>query len=99
MRGRPSWSAGHMKIIVYVLFFGWIATCSSQHVASAAQSSVLQVSAQLRIPRAPGFFDYMIVDAPKHRLIVSHTGSNAVAFIDTSSGELERQLYVGAAHG
>jgi DNA-binding beta-propeller fold protein YncE len=51
------------------------------------------------IPRAAGFFDYMLIDRPMHRLIVSHTGSDSVAFLNTATGKVERQLYVGAAHG
>lgn len=51
------------------------------------------------IPRAVGFFDYMLIDRPMHRLIVSHTGSDSVAFVNTATGEVERQLYIGAAHG
>ena len=41
----------------------------------------------------------MLVDSGLHRLIVSHTGSDTVDFVDTNTGALERQIYVGATHG
>jgi DNA-binding beta-propeller fold protein YncE len=66
--------------------------------ANAAENP-LKAQPPVIIPRAVGFFDYMLVDSREHRLIVSHTGSDTVDFIDTTTGALERQLYVGAAHG
>ena len=76
-----------------------VAAVASFASPSPAANTPLKALPPTVIPRAAGFFDYMIVDAPKHRLIVSHTGSDTVDFINTKTGALERQLYVGATHG
>lgn len=68
-------------------------------VQSSAGTLPLIAKPPTIVPRAPGFFDYMIVDQSAHRLIVSHTGSDSVAFVDSQTGAFERQLYIGAAHG
>jgi DNA-binding beta-propeller fold protein YncE len=60
----------------------------------------LAPQAPVRIPKAPGSFDYMLVDAPKHRLLVAHTGSHAFAVLNSDTGALETQIYLtGAPHG
>jgi DNA-binding beta-propeller fold protein YncE len=75
------------------------AAVSLSAIPATAAQSPLKAQPPVVIPRAAGFFDYMLVDSPKHRLIVSHTGSDTVDFIDTQTGALERQIYIGAAHG
>jgi DNA-binding beta-propeller fold protein YncE len=60
----------------------------------------LTAQAPIRVPKAPGSFDYMLVDAPMHRLLVAHTGSQAFAVVNSDTGALETQIYLtGAPHG
>jgi len=62
--------------------------------------SPLQAQAPIRVPKAPGSFDYMLVDASLHRLLISHTGSHAFAIADANTGAIVRQLDLGGApHG
>jgi len=77
---------------------GWLGVITLLAAASVV-AGPLALHAPVVVPRAAGYFDYMTVDATRRRLIVSHTGSQAVAFLDVASGKLERQLYVGTAHG
>lgn len=65
-----------------------------------ANNSPLSVDAMLVIPRAVGYFDYMVIDQKLRRLIVAHTESQAVAFVDVDRKVLQREVYIGAApHG
>ena len=69
-------------------------------VLIAAAVVPLEAQAPIPVPKAPGSFDYMIVDGPTHRLLVAHTGSHAVAILNSDTGELESQIYLaGAPHG
>lgn len=69
-------------------------------IVTALVSAVLQAQAPIRVPRAPGSFDYMLVDAQARRLLISHTGSHAFAIVDADSGAIVRQLDLGGApHG
>jgi len=67
---------------------------------AALASALLTPQPPIRIPKIPGSFDYMIVDAPRHRLLVAHTGSRALAILDLDDGAVKAQLFLsGAPHG
>jgi DNA-binding beta-propeller fold protein YncE len=83
-----------VKIWLFLAAAGGLLVTPASAAADPFASRVTTV-----IPRAAGFFDYMLIDRPMHRLIVSHTGSDSVAFLSTATGKVERQLYIGAAHG
>ncbi|MBV8365702.1 MAG: hypothetical protein JO194_04300 [Candidatus Eremiobacteraeota bacterium] len=71
-------------------------------VAVAVLSGPPSLVAQppIRVPKAPGSFDYMLVDVPAHRLLVAHTGSRAFAVLDLKSSAIDAQVYLdGAPHG
>jgi len=86
-----------MRLLMSVLVALTAATTAG--AMTSARGAVLEAHPPVVVPRANGFFDYMLVDAERRRLIVSHTGSQSVAFIDVASGKLQRQLYIGTTHG
>ena len=62
--------------------------------------ALLFPQATIRIPRAAGAFDHMLIDSERRRLLVAHTSSKALAIVDLGSGRLIRQIYVaGFPHG
>jgi DNA-binding beta-propeller fold protein YncE len=46
-----------------------------------------------------GGFDYVAVDAPRHRVYAAHTASRRLLIVDSSTGEELGQVEVGPVHG
>ncbi len=85
--------AGSVMLLVAVAAAGAMAGS----VAAAPPPLVPQ--APIAVPRAPGFFDYMEVDAAYRRLLVAHTASRTLDILGLQNQELLRQVSVGEGHG
>jgi hypothetical protein len=68
-------------------------------VSQAAEGPTLAPQTPIALPRAPGFFDYMEVDAQYKRLLVAHSDSRTLDIIDLTNDSLARQVEVGDSHG
>lgn len=65
-----------------------------------SSNPVLAPQRPIQIPKIPGAFDHMLVDAPEHRLLIAHTSSKALAIVDVRSGTVVRSIYLGGSpHG
>jgi len=65
-----------------------------------AQDAGFTTQSEVTIPRAVGFFDYMLVDAGRRRVVAAHTSSESVVFVNADTTRVVRQLYLGAdPHG
>lgn len=68
--------------------------------AALADTTILVANPPVEVPRVAGYFDYMLVDAGRRRVLAAHTQSASIAFINADTSRLERQLYLGAEpHG
>lgn len=47
----------------------------------------------------PGYFDYVAVDAARHRAYAAHTGALRLLVLDTGNGKVLGQLKIGPLHG
>jgi DNA-binding beta-propeller fold protein YncE len=89
-------SAPHLlrPFLLTVVIFVTSANCAS------ANATGLTTNQPVEIPRAVGFFDYMMVDNGRRRVIAAHTESSSVVFVNADTSRLEREVYLGAApHG
>jgi DNA-binding beta-propeller fold protein YncE len=66
---------------------------------SVPGSGPLTAEAPIAIPRKPGSFDYMNVDAGYQRLLVAHSGNDALAIVDMVSGTVLQQVDLGEDAG
>jgi len=63
--------------------------------ASAAGTGPLSAQPPVVVPRKPGSFDYMTVDAKYRRLIVAHSGNDQLAVVDMEAGAVLQQVDLG----
>lgn len=59
----------------------------------------LTPTAPIAVPRRPGNFDYMNVDAGYRRLLVAHAGNNSLAIVDIAGGAVLQQVDLGEDAG
>jgi len=64
-------------------------------LSGASGGVALNATTPIEVPRAPGYFDYMTVDAKYRRLLVAHSATNQLAIIDTQAGQLLQQIDLG----
>ena len=62
----------------------------------AADKPLLIPQAAVAVPGGPGGWDWMLVDAPRHRLLASHPGTKTLAVLDLKKNTLT-QLPTGVA--
>jgi len=69
--------------------------------ASSAPLSAIPLTATspLPVPRRPGFFDYMTVDAQARRLLAAHTGSSQLLVVDVKTGSVVQAVDLGRQAG
>ncbi len=63
--------------------------------ARAADATVLTRGAVIEIPDAPGKFDFLEVDAARHRLLASHEKDETADFIDLNARQLITRVKLG----
>jgi len=88
-----------MKRFTYVLGTLVIAGAALASWAQAADVPPLTAQPPVLLPRAPGRFDYLVVDDKLHRLLVAHTGSRSFDVVQMPGGTVLRQVDVGEGHG
>jgi hypothetical protein len=59
----------------------------------------LTASKPVRVPGGPGGYDWMVVDAPMHRLYAAHKGTKTLAVLDLKTETLLPSIATGAAQG
>lgn len=64
-------------------------------LSGAAGGAALNATTPIAVPRPPGYFDYMTVDAKYRRLLVAHSATNQLAIVDTQGGQLIQQVDLG----
>ena len=60
----------------------------------AADKPLLAPQAPIEVPGGPGGWDWMLVDAPRHRLLASHPGTKTLAVLDLKTQTVQ-QLSTG----
>ena len=63
---------------------------------SAADKPLLTPQVPIAVPGGPGGWDWMLVDAPRHRLLASHPGTKTLAVLDLKTNALT-QVPTGVA--
>ncbi len=77
-----------------------LAACAALLSTFAVSTSAAHAQALLTpqppvvVPGGPGGFDWMLVDAPRHRLLASHPGKNTLVVLDLKTNAV-RQLPTG----
>ena len=56
----------------------------------AADAPLLTPQAAVVVPGGPGGFDWMLVDAPRHRLLASHPGKNTLVVLDLKTNAVQQ---------
>jgi DNA-binding beta-propeller fold protein YncE len=87
----------HWLIAPIALCFVFAA--APQTARADASPAPLIAKPAIAVPRSPGSFDYMYVDAARRYLLVAHTGSKSMDVFNLDTGALLRQVNVGSAHG
>lgn len=89
-----------MRVYRYV-FAG--AVCAALAAARAAFAdptpAPLLAKPAIAVPRAPGSFDYLSIDGDRRYLLVAHSGTKTLDVFKLDTGELLRQIIVGASRG
>lgn len=62
-------------------------------------AGALIATSPVLVPRKPGFFDYMTVDAEYRRLLAAHAGSDQLAIIDMDAGTVLASVDLGRNTG
>lgn len=88
-----------MRRLVRIVCAALLLVSSLGMFSVAAETPPLIAQPPVVLPRAPGRFDYLVVDERLHRLLIAHTGSRTFDIYNMVSGTLERQVDVGEAHG
>lgn len=64
-----------------------------------ADSAPLTPHDPIVVPGGPGRYDYMIVDAPLHRLLAAHTAAKCLVVLDLKTKKVLASVPVGTAQG
>jgi len=89
-----------MRLGSIAIALGVCVSAALPRVASAdATPAPLLAKPAIAVPRAPGSFDYMYIDADRRYLLVAHSGSKTLDVFNLDTGALLRQVDVGESHG
>jgi len=66
---------------------------------AATTAAPLTAGTPVVVPGGPGAFDWMVVDAPMHRLFASHKGTGNTAVLDLATGAILPSVATGKAQG
>ncbi len=67
--------------------------------ASAFAEAPLSPGQPVLLPGTKGGFDFLEIDASKHRLLADHTGNGSLDVVDLADGKLIKSVPTGAAQG
>ena len=67
--------------------------------SAAAGSSPLSAGPPVVVPRKPGYFDYLTVDAKYRRLLAAHSANDQLAIVDMEAGKVLQQVDLGDGAG
>ena len=70
--------------------FAACAAFSILTAAHAAPAPLLTAQAPIVVPGGPGGFDWMLVDAPRHRLLASHPGKNTLVVLNLKTHAVQQ---------
>jgi len=65
--------------------------------ATTAQPAVVKPAAAIQIPASKGKFDFLRVDAKRHRLLAAHENDGTADYFDLANNKLITRLKVGGA--
>src|SRR5260221_13796244 len=65
--------------------------------ARAAEPLGWKSSALVEIPNSTGKFDFLRIDASRHRLLAAHENDGTADYIDMQKGTLIKRLKIGGA--
>jgi DNA-binding beta-propeller fold protein YncE len=82
-----------------IIATGIAAAIASFLPAAAAGNGPLEAQPPIAVPRKPGYFDYMSVDAKYRRLLVAHSANDTLAIVDMDAGTLISQVDLGDGAG
>lgn len=68
-------------------------------VPAHAGPPALVAKNQVVVPGGPGHFDWMTVDAPRHRLLAAHPGKGTLVIYDLKTGDLKQLDTDGEVNG
>jgi YVTN family beta-propeller protein len=74
-----------------------LSLCSISVVQAADQPSVLTPATSIEIPHSTGKFDFLRVDAKRHRLLAAHEKDGTSDFVDLQKNAVIARLKVGTA--
>src|SRR5579863_5255362 len=95
---QPHGVCTHMKLkmnISTVLIAQSLACLTMAPVALADQALNLAPAASVEIPHSKGKFDFLRIDASRHRLLAAHENDGTADYIDMQKGTLIKRLKVG----
>ena len=75
------------------------ALCVSRSAAAPTSSGPLTATPPVVVPRSPGYFDYMTVDAGYRRLLAAHAANDQLAIVDMDAGVVLQQVDLGDGAG
>src|SRR5579863_6452843 len=95
---QPHGVCTHMKLkmnISTVLIAQSLACLAMAPVALADQALNLAPAASVEIPHSKGKFDFLRIDAKRHRLLAAHENDGTADYIDISTSKVITRLKVG----
>src|SRR5437016_1358369 len=75
----------------------WIVAILAVGCSVRAAQPTLQPGGPLLLEKTQGRFDFLRVDASKHRLLLAHTGNKSLDVFDLDSRRLLKSVPTGAA--
>ena len=83
--------------ILHRLVAASVMLCAVAVVCSAAQPLTMTPFASMQIPQSKGKFDFLRIDAKRHRLLAAHENDGTADFFDLRKKELITRVKVGGA--
>ncbi|MGI4792456.1 MAG: YncE family protein [Janthinobacterium lividum] len=68
-------------------------------IAVKADTPLMTAGTPVVVPGGPGHFDWMTIDAPRHRLLASHPGKGTLVVYDLKTGNLKQLDTDGEVNG
>lgn len=84
-----------MKLTSLAAYAALFSTLAASH-AFAADAPLLTPQTPILVPGGPGGFDWMLVDAPRHRLLASHPAKNTLVVLNLQTSAVQ-QIDTGVA--
>ena len=72
-----------------------LGACLLTTAAAVPGGGALTATTPIAVPRKPGFFDYMDVDAQYRRLLIAHASDHELAIVDMDAGTVLSQVDLG----